>query len=121
MGAYDFAWPVATAAWIPAISLSYRYATPQHAWLDYILPYIEYSNIIKDESAFHDSQLFILGSAWSSGGWYIYTDLAYSDGNLFVGNEGDDYANIYHGVGDLGVDGNDRWNYRFNINFGYYF
>ena len=48
MGAYDFAWPVATAAWIPAVSLSYKYATPQLAWLDYILPYIEYSNIIKD-------------------------------------------------------------------------
>ena len=63
----------------------------------------------------------MLGSAWASGGWYIYTDLAYSDGNLFVGNEGDDYANIYQGVGDFGVDGNDDWNYRFNINFGYYF
>jgi hypothetical protein len=121
MGAYDFAWPVATAAWIPAVSLSYKYATPQLAWLDYILPYIEYSNIIKDESAFNDSQLFILGSAWASGGWYIYTDLAYSDGNLFVGNEGDNYANILQGVGDFGVDGNDEWNYRFNINFGYYF
>ncbi|MGD8631646.1 MAG: hypothetical protein PVG72_13085 [Gammaproteobacteria bacterium] len=121
MGAYDFAWPVATAAWIPAVSLSYMYVTPQLPWLDYLLPYIEYSNIIKDESAFNDSQLFILGSAWASGGWYIYTDLAYSDGNLFVGNEGDDYANIYQGVGDFGVDGNDDWNYRFNINFGYYF
>ena len=121
MGAYDFAWPVATAAWIPAVSLSYKYATPQLPWLDYILPYIEYSNIIKDEDAFNDSQLFILGSAWASGGWYIYTDLAYSDGNLFVGNEGDDYANIYQGVGDFGVDGNNDWNYRFNINFGYYF
>jgi hypothetical protein len=121
LGAYDFAWPVATAAWIPAVSLSYKYATPQLPWLDYILPYIEYSNIIKDEDAFNESQLFMLGAAWASGGWYIYTDLAYSDGNLFVGNEGDDYANIYQGVGDFGVDGNDDWNYRFNINFGYYF
>jgi hypothetical protein len=121
MGAYDFAWPVATKAWIPALSLSYKYDTPRIGWLDYVLPYLEYSNIIKDEDAFNDSQMAILGAAWASGGWYIYSDLAYSDGNYFIGNDGDNYSNIYHGVGDFGVDGNDDWNYRFNINFGYYF
>ncbi len=30
MGAFDFAWPVATDAWIPAVSLSYLYETNQH-------------------------------------------------------------------------------------------
>ena len=39
MGAYDFAWPVATKAWIPAVSLSYKYETTQIPWLDYVLPY----------------------------------------------------------------------------------
>jgi hypothetical protein len=121
MGAYDFAWPVATKAWIPAVSLSYKYETPQIPWLDYVLPYLEYSNIVKDESDFNDSQMWILGAAWARGGWYIYSDLAYSNGNYFVGDDGDNYANIYEGVGDFGVTGNDKWNYRFNINFGYYF
>jgi len=121
MGAYDFAWPVAAKAWIPAISLSYKYETQQIPWLDYVLPYLEYSSIVKDESDFSDSQMWILGAAWAKGGWYIYSDLAYSNGNYFVGNDGDDYANIYHGVGDFGVDGNGQWNHRFNINFGYYF
>ncbi|MGD8589210.1 MAG: hypothetical protein PVG22_10310 [Chromatiales bacterium] len=121
MGAYDFAWPVATKAWIPAMSLSYRYDTPQLGWLDYVLPYLEYSSIIKDEESFNDSQMVILGAAWASGGWYIYSDWVHSNGNYFIGNEGDNYSNIYHGVGDFGVDGNDEWNYRFNINFGYYF
>ena len=32
MGAYDFAWPVATKAWIPALSLSYKYDTPRIGW-----------------------------------------------------------------------------------------
>ncbi len=121
MGAYDFAWPVATKAWIPAVSLSYKYETTQIPWLDYVLPYLEYSSIIKDESDFNDSQMWTLGAAWARGGWYIYSDLVYSNGNYFVGDKGDDYANIYNGVGDFGVDGNDEWNYRFNINLGYYF
>lgn len=121
LGAYDFAWPAAASAWIPAVSLSYRIDTPGLPWLDYLLPYLEYSNIAKEEGGFNDSELWTLGSAWASGGWYIYSDLAYSNGNLFVGNEGDDYGNIYRGVGDFGANGNDAWNYRLNLNLGYYY
>ena len=121
MGAYDFAWPVAADAWLPAVSLSYTYNTPHIGWLDYIVPYIEYSNIVKTEDDFNDSALVTLGAAWANRGWYIYSELAYSNGNYFVGDEGDDYVNIFEGVGDFGVNGNNRWNYRLNINFGYYF
>ncbi|MBK1724249.1 hypothetical protein CKO23_18710 [Thiocystis violacea] len=125
MGAYDFAWPVAAKAWIPAVSLSYKHETPRIPWLDYVLPYVEYSSIVKDEDAFNDSDMFVVGAAWARGGWYIYSDLAYSNGNYFVGNEAahdgsDDYGRI-DGVGDFGVNGNDEWNYRFNLNLGYYF
>ncbi len=119
MGAYDFAWPIATEAWIPAASLSYYHETTGTAWLDYVIPYIEYSSIVKSESDFNNSNLFILGTAWARGGWYIYTDFSFSDGNLFVGSDGDDFGS--NEVGDFGTDGNDRWNTRFNINFGYYF
>lgn len=129
MGAYDFAWPVATDAWIPAVSLSYLYETNQIPWLDSVRPYVEYSNIVKQDSDFNDSQLVMVGAAWARGGWYIYTDLAFSDGNFFVGNETSQgtpeaYSNIYDpilGAGDFGANANDHWNYRFNINFGYYF
>ena len=121
MGAYDFAWPAATKAWIPALSLSYKHDTPTIGWLDYVLPYVEYSSIIKDDGDFNDSQMVTLGAAWASGNWYIYSDLVYSNGNFFVGDDGDDYSNIFDGVGDFGVTGNDKWNYRFNINLGYYF
>lgn len=121
MGAYDFAWPVATEAWLPAISLSYTYVTTGIPWLDSVQPYIEYSSIVKDSNLANDSELLMVGAAWASGGWYIYTDYARSNGNLFVGNEGDDFTNAISGVGDFGANGNDRWNYRFNVNFGYYF
>lgn len=129
MGAFDFAWPVATDAWIPAVSLSYLYETTQIPWLDSVRPYVEYSNVVKQDSDFNDSQLVTLGAAWARGGWYIYTDLAISDGNFFVGNETKDgkaegFSNIFSptaGAGDFGVNANDHWNYRLNINFGYYF
>jgi hypothetical protein len=121
MGAYDFAWPAATMAWLPAVSLSYKYNTPQLPWLGYVLPYVEYSSLIKDFDEANDSEMLTFGAAWSSDGWYIYTDLVFSNGNLFIGNIGDDYSNIFDGVGDFGATGNNRWNSRFNINFGYYF
>ncbi|QFU74737.1 hypothetical protein EY643_03195 [Halioglobus maricola] len=119
-GAYDFAWPVATDAWLPAISLAYRMDLDGVSWLDYVMPYLEYSAIVKSASGYSDSEMAVAGAAWSSGGWYIYSDLAYSNGNYFVGDEGDDYSRV-DGVGDFGVAGNDEWNYRLNLNFGYYF
>ncbi len=110
MGAYDYAWPVAAEGYIPAVSLSYYHEVAQINWLDYVIPYIEYSSIIKPETGFNNSEMYTFGVAWARGGWYIYTDLAYSNGNYFVGEDGDFGSNV-----------NDDWNYRFNINFGYYF
>ena len=130
LGAYDFASLIAAEAWVPAISLSYYYETPQVDWLDYMIPYIEYSSIIKEVSDFNDSEMFIVGSAFARGGWFIYVDLAFSNGNDFVGEDA--------GFGDpttaatanddgifqsnrLGANPTNEWETRFNINFGYYF
>lgn len=113
-GAFDFPSLAATEAWIPAVSLSYYQATPGIQWLDYVIPYVEYSSIIKDESSFNDSDLATLGAAWGSGGWYIYTEVAYSTGNEFVGGE--------TAFGDrLGANDDDDSQVRYNINLGYYF
>jgi hypothetical protein len=113
MGAYDYRTQVAAEACIPAVSLSYYLETPQVDFLKYVIPYIEYSSIMKEESDFNDSDMFVLGAAWANKGWYIYTDLAYSNGNDFVGNES--------GWSRFGANQDDEWEYRFNINFGYYF
>jgi len=113
-GAFDFPNTVAAKGWIPAVSLSYQLQTPSIPWLDYVVPFVEYSSIIKDESRFNDSDLVTLGAAWAHGGWYIYTELAMSNGNEFVGGEA--------AFGDrLGANADDKWQKRFNINFGYYF
>jgi len=112
-GAYDYYTGVAAEAWVPAVSLSYYLETPQIDFLDYVIPYVEYSSIMKEESDFNDSEMWIFGAAWARGGWYIYTDLAYSNGNDFVGDESD--------WSRFGENLDDEWEYRFNINFGYYF
>lgn len=113
-GAFDFPNVVATEGWIPAISLSYYHATPSIEWLDYVIPYVEYSSILKDDSDFNDSDLATLGAAWGRGGWYIYTEVAYSSGNEFVGGE-TPFGNR------LGANPDDNRQYRANINLGYYF
>jgi len=113
-GAYDFPTTVASEAWIAAASLSYYYEIHQVDWLDYVIPYVEYSSIMKEASGFNDSELLIFGAAWARGGWYIHTEVATSNGNDFVGNESG-YDSRF------GSNPNDEWESRFNINFGYYF
>jgi hypothetical protein len=120
MGAYDFAWLAASEAWVPSLSVSYLIDAAAIPWLDSVRPYLEWSSIVKEESDFNDSELFVVGAAWARGGWYIYSDMAWSNGNYFIGNKGDDYSRI-DGVGDFGVAGNKRRNYRFNLNLGYYY
>ena len=113
-GAYDFPNTVAAEAWVPAVSLSYTHTTGNLDWLDYAIPYVEYSSLIKDESSFNDSELFIVGLALARNGWYIYNDLAFSNGNEFIGGDSS--------FGDrLGANADNDWITRFNINFGYYF
>ncbi|MCF8108085.1 MAG: hypothetical protein K9J81_03735 [Desulfohalobiaceae bacterium] len=77
-----------------------------------MIPYVEYSSIFKEERDFKDSELFVVGSAGGRGGWYIYTELAYSNGNFFVGDK-----EFTH----FGANPDDEWQKRFNINLGYYF
>jgi hypothetical protein len=123
MGAYDFASLAASEAWILGASLSYYHETPNLDWLDYIIPYVEYSTIQKSATGFNSSDLFVFGAAWGRGGWYIYTDAAFSNGNDFIGNEGGYGANPAPGFSSNrhGANPNDDWQFRFNTNFGYYF
>ncbi len=116
-GFYDFYADIATEGWIPAASLSYYLETDEIPWLDYVIPYVEYSSIVKngetaDGTDFKDSELITLGAAWAHNGWYIYTEYAYSNGNSFVG--GEPFTNF-------GANLDSKWQGRFNINFGYYF
>ena len=122
MGAFDFAWPIASEGVIPALSLRYNGVDASGvSWLDSVTPYVEWSSILKQADGLNDSTLVTVGAYWTIGALYMYSDLAYSDGNFFVGNEGDAYGNLYDGVGDFGANGNNSWNWRLHFNFRYYF
>ena len=128
MGAYDFAWPIASKGMIPALNLRYNGIDASGiSWISSVTPYVEASTILKKADNFNNSTLVTLGASWTLfGALYVYSDFALSNGNGFVGNvdaDGnvEDYANIYTGAGDYGANGNDAWNWRINFNFGYYF
>ena len=123
MGAYDFAWPIASKGLIPALSLRYGgIDTSSISWVDSVTPYAEWSTILKTVDDYNASTLVTLGASWTLlGALYVYSDFALSDGNFFVGNTGDDYGNILTGVSHVGANGNNVWHWRLNFNFGYYF
>jgi hypothetical protein len=118
-GAYDFPTLMAAEAWIAGASLSYYNEIEAVDWVDYVIPYIEYSSIMKEEGSYNNSDLFTIGAAWGRGGWYIYTELAASNGNDFVG--GETAYSAAPNYGRFGANQQDEWESRFNINFGYYF
>jgi hypothetical protein len=123
MGAYDFAWPVASKGLIPALSLRYGgIDTSGISWIDSVTPYAEWSTILKTVEDYNASTLVTVGASWTIlGALYLYSDVALSDGNFFVGNTDDDYNNIITGVNHVGANGNNMWHWRLNFNFGYYF
>ena len=128
MGAYDFAWPIASKGLIPALSLRYGgIDTSSISWIDSVTPYVEWSTILKTVDDYNASMLVTLGASWTVfGDLYVYSDFALSDGNSFVGHktadgEEEGYGNIYTGAGDFGANGNNALNWRLNFNFGYYF
>lgn len=122
MGAFDFAWPIAAEGFVPGLSLRYGgIDTSGISWVDSVTPYVELSTVLKTVAHYNPSHLVVVGASWTLfSNLYVYSDVGLSNGNFFVGNNGDDYGNI-NSVGDFGANGNDTWNTRVNLNFGYYF
>ncbi|GAA5481630.1 hypothetical protein [Haloferula sargassicola] len=117
MGAYDFEFPVASRGLLPAVGIAYTWEPENNDWFDSITFYDDFSILLKDGCdnagvSLNDSAMNVLGMAIARGGWYVYVDWAYSNGNYFIGNES--FTNF-------GANRGQRWQSRFNINFGYYF
>lgn len=117
MGAYDFENPVASRALLPALGIAYTWETGHLGWLDSITFYNDFSVILKDGSdpagaRLNDSVLNVLGMSFSRDNWLIYCDWAWSNGNYFVGDKS---------FTDFGANAGQRWQWRLNLNFGYYY
>ena len=114
IGAYDYPSLVASEGLIPAVSLRYGgIDTSVISWIDSVTPYAEFSTILKTVDDYNASNLVIFGANWTIlSTLYVYSDFALTDGNFFVGNQGSN---------NFGVNEDNIWNWRLNLNFGYYF
>ncbi len=114
MGAYDYPSLVASKGLIPSLSLRYGgIDTSAISWIDSVTPYAEWSTILKTVEDYNASTLVTLGASWTIlSTLYIYSDVALTDGNFFVGNQGSN---------NFGANEDNVWNWRLNFNFGYYF
>lgn len=114
MGAYDGPSLVASKGLIPSLSLRYGgIDTSAISWIDSVTPYAEWSTILKTVEDYNASTLVTFGASWTIlGTLYVYSDVALTDGNFFVGNQGSN---------NFGANEDNEWNWRLNFNFGYYF
>ena len=114
MGAYDYPSLVASKGLIPSLSLRYGgIDTSAISWIDSVTPYAEWSTILKTVEDYNASTLVTVGASWTVlGALYVYSDIALTDGNFFVGNQGSN---------NFGANEDNVWNWRINFNFGYYF
>jgi hypothetical protein len=75
--------------------------------------YVNYSHHLKDEDAFKDSQLVNPGCVFEAGPFWIWVDFLLGR-NAWYLNDSPEHSGP-------GPGGTDDWEYRFNVNFEWYF
>jgi hypothetical protein len=135
MGGFDTPFYIASEGTIPSIGISYTYIPHRIDFIDFIVPYVDYSIILKDgetnanyfalpaDNEFQDSEQLTFGAIIGSGNWLIYIDTIFGKGSPLVGNENGQYFSgaSLNDAQDATIDFDSRFQLRFNINVGYYF
>ena len=68
---------------------------------------------MKTVEDYNPSTLVTIGASWTVlGALYVYSDVALTDGNVFIGNQGSN---------NFGANEDNMWNWRLNFNFGLLF
>jgi hypothetical protein len=111
-GAYDAPYKTASNGWLFIANLAYRIPIDKKPF-DAITLYTDYSYLLKLESAFSDSQQVVVGASIEAGPALVYIDLAFGRNHPWLGP---DYSTAL-AEGDPNAD----WEFRFNINIGFYF
>jgi hypothetical protein len=138
LGAYDIPIFVASEGTIPSIALSYTHIPRNIDFIDWVVPYVEYSAILKDGETngqyyigvpagtkFEHSEQLTFGAVVGVGDFIIYFDTVFGKGSPLIGNEngqlttGGAFNSDPDGAGPIEFD--EDWQMRFNINVGYYF
>ena len=134
IGGFDTPFFIASKGTIHSLGVSYT-IFPKLSFLDFIVPYLDYSKISKDGetngtyynvpvvgSKFKDSEQFSIGSMFGIGQMLIYADLSYGKGSPLIGNNNSQYfTGASFNDSQTGLSFDDNWQHRFTINFGYYY
>ena len=112
MTAYGAPYNTAAKASIYSIGISYTINLKKGP-LNSIQLYNDYSYMDKSVSTWEDTEMNVLGALWDMNPVYIYTDLGLGKHQPWLGPQWTDAL--------ASGDPNNSWEYRFNINFGYYF
>lgn len=120
MGAYATAFPVAAAGTVYVANLAYDLSVN---WgpITKLTFYNDYSILVKDEDDFDNTQINTFGCLITAVPIYTYVDFIFGKNALFLNDRlgpVNDFTDIEQG---LGPGGEDDWNFRFNVNVGYYF
>jgi len=75
--------------------------------------YYNYSTILKDESSFKTSEIHDLGCVLQAGPFWIWIDNIFGKNAMYLNDTPDNSG--------LGAGGTDKWEYRYNMNFEWYF
>ena len=110
IGAFDFPYQVANKAKFVVNELSYTVDKPLFK-LENIKPYISYSQFLKDESGFKDSERLMAGVYFNYKAIGVQGEYIWSKNDPMTGGSGNGLAQ-----GD-----SNRWNQLFYLSLGYYF
>lgn len=113
MGAYGANYNVANKGDIYTVGIAYHLPIETRL-LQGITFYDNYGFYNKRISGYEDSHMNVLGSLFTAGPMYIYTDAAFGYNQPWLGP-------VWESALAAGSPGDTDWHMRFNINMGYYF
>ncbi len=112
MAAFNSPYLVAAEGRVFTVGLQYTFSF-ENRLVDKVQVYNDFAVFDKTQSDYYDSFMNVLGFMTQIEDFYIYTDLGYGKDHPWLGPE---WTNA------LGTGTEDaEWEYRFNINLGYYF
>ena len=110
------AYLIASKASLASLNVGYDIHTPRLGQLKKIKLYSDYSRMMKDKSAWDDSQMFTVGAQFLAMPVMAWVDLTWA-------RNANPYGGAENGSGFTSTNsvGSNDWYYRTNVNIGYYF
>ncbi|MBT9300010.1 hypothetical protein [Pseudomonas sp. TAE6080] len=110
------AYLIASKASLASVNLGYDVYTPSLGQLKKVKLYTDYSRMMKDKSAWDDSQMFTVGAQFLAMPVMAWVDFTWA-------RNANPYGGAENGSGFTNTSsvGSNEWYYRTNVNIGYYF